>query len=97
MLPGKKELAHERKPRVFRNSQRELLEVLREHLEYQNGNLLVVERFGDAHWKDGNVKVFVKLKIFNEAELDRVTLSSLQEDVPDLVQNVLDKRRSSGS
>lgn len=66
-----------------------MLEEIREHLEYQNGELLLVERFDDIRRKDGSVQILVNWKGFSENELDWVDLTLLKEDVPVFVPEFL--------
>ena len=60
------------------------------HLEYQKGELLVIEMFEDIHERQGQVELEVKWRGFDKAENDWISLDILQEDVPDMLAEHLD-------
>ena len=68
-----------------------------EHLEYQTGELLVVESITDIRRNRGIVELQVKWRGFTEDESDWVPISSLREDVPELVTEYLEELPSSGT
>jgi len=60
------------------------------HLEYQKGELLVIEMFEDIRERQGQVELEVKWRGFDKAENDWISLDILQEDVPDMLAEHLD-------
>lgn len=97
ILTKKREEAHGRRLKFFRNSSYEVDDDLLEHLRYQSGELLLVERIDDVRRMDGVIEMLVKWRGFSEDESDWVTLTTLQEDVPALVKDALADFSASGT
>ena len=70
-------------------------EEILEHLEYQTGELLVVESITNIRQKRRTVELRIKWKGFTDDESDWVQISSLLEDVPKLVNDFLEDILSS--
>lgn len=70
---------HGRRNKLFRNSDFEVTEKLREYLAYRKGEMLVEKDFLDMRRKRGTIELLVQWQDF---ETDWVTLISLQQDVP---------------
>lgn len=97
MLTKKKEEAHGRRLKFFRNSSYEVKDELMEHLQYQSGELLLVERIDDVRRADDGVELLVKWRGFSDDESDWVSLQTLREDVPVMVQEALKFFADSGT
>ena len=97
LLDGKRTEVHGRRLKLLRNKDYEVSEEILEHLQYQTGEPLVVESFTEITRPQGIVEIQVKWRDFTEDETDWVQLSSLLEDVPQLVPEYLEKILSSGS
>lgn len=67
------------------------------HLCYQTGEHLNVESFLNIRCNEGQLELQVKWRWFEEDETGWVSLSSLQEDVPEQVQDYLNELASSGT
>jgi len=85
LLSSKKEEVHGRRLKFYRNKDFEVSEALKDHLSYQQNELLVIERYDDIRRYHGDVELKVKWRGFSEDEQDWVSLSTLREDVPALV------------
>lgn len=88
LLSGEKEESRGRRLKLCRNSDFEVTEELKEHLAYQDGELLVVERFEDTRRNAGTVELQVKWRSFTK---------TLREDFPVMLQEYLDYVGSSGT
>ena len=97
LLNKKKELAHGRRLKFFRNSDLHITEEIKEHLEYQENELLVVEDFEDLRATDNGLEVRVKWQQIDEAESDWVSYDSLKDDVPQLVDEFISDIKKSGT
>ncbi len=97
LLTGEREEAHGRRLRFFRNSSFNVTEELRHHLAYQKGELLIVEEFTGIRRKGTEFELRVKWRGFPEDESDWTSLSTLQEDVPDMVRDYIAELRTSGT
>lgn len=82
-------MAHGRRLKHFCNSKFEVTEDLLHHLDYQKGELLVIDRFSDIRKRYGQVECLLKWKVFGEEENDWLAEQLLPEDVPDLFQEYL--------
>ena len=87
---GRKFTSLGRRLKLFRNADYEITEDTLNHLEYQKGELLVIEMFEDIHERQGQVELEVKWRGFDKAENDWISLDILQEDVPDMLAEHLD-------
>lgn len=81
LLSGKREDAHGRRLKLFSNSDFNVTEEMTEHLRYQEGELLHVERFDDIRSASGNVDLLVKWCRLHSDESDWVSLETLRDDV----------------
>ena len=97
ILTGKTEEAHGRRLKLFRNSDYQVGEDLLHHLAYQQGELLVIEKFLGIRSRRGTTELEVKWKGFTRDETDWVSVDTLQEDVPVLLQEYLTELKSSGT
>lgn len=97
LLTGKKEFAHGRRLRFFRNKYFEVTEEVKEHLLYQEDELQVVESFDDIRSSNGRIEILVKWKGFSEDETDWVEIDILREDVPVLLREFIDDIRRTGT
>ena len=89
LLDGKKSEVHGRWLKFFRNKDYNVTEELLDHLSYQQGELLMIDHFVDIRRKQGDTELLVTWRGFPADESDWVTLSSLREDVPILVEEYL--------
>ena len=97
LLTGERQESHGRRLRFFRNSSFQVTEELREHLSYQKDEMFVFEEFTGIRHKWPNLELRVKWRGFLDDESDWTLLWSLQEDVPQIVEDYLSELRSSGS
>ena len=84
---GTKSEVHGRRLKFFRNKDLDVTEELLDHLVYQQGELLVINQFIDIRRMQGDTGLLVTWRGFTSDESDWVSLSSLHEDVPELVKN----------
>ena len=89
LLTCEKEEAHGRRLKFFRNKDYRVTEELKEHLSYQQNELLVIERFDNIRRNHGNIELEVKWRGFTDEETDWVAYSTLTEDVLVLVKECL--------
>jgi len=97
LLTSKKEEAHGRRLKFYRNKDYEVTEELKDHLSYQQNELLLIERFDDIRRNKGDIELQVKWRGFSEDEQDWVSLSTLREDVPVLVEEYLSDIKDNGT
>lgn len=97
LLTKERSVAHGRRLKLFRNKDFSVTEDVLEHLEYQRGELLVIESFEDIRLEAGRVECLVKWKGFSSEENDWLTAESLSEDVPDLFQEYLEEVSKNGT
>lgn len=81
--------AHSRRLKHFGNSDFEVTDDVLHHLDYQKGELRVIESFDDISDKDGQIKWLVKWKGFWQDENDWLSESLLRKYVPDLFHEYL--------
>ena len=70
LIDGKTYTAHGRRLKLFRNSDYEVTEDILHHLDYQRGELLVIESFENIHDKQGQVELELKWRGFHSNEND---------------------------
>ena len=97
LLTGSKEQVHGRRLKFFRNASFGVTEELKAHLEYQEGEMLVVDRIDDIRNNQGRVEALVVWKGFGPEETDWVEVESLHEDVPVLLEEALESFAESGT
>lgn len=97
LVSGKREEAHGRRLRFFRNSSFNVTEELLNHLEYQAGELYLIEEFTGIRRKGTQFEIRVKWRGFPETESDWIKYSSLQQDVPDLINEYINDLARSGT
>eukprot|EP00173_Palmaria_palmata_P004670 Plantae.Rhodophyta-Palmaria_palmata.ctg6820.p1 GENE.Plantae.Rhodophyta-Palmaria_palmata.ctg6820~~Plantae.Rhodophyta-Palmaria_palmata.ctg6820.p1 ORF type:complete len:184 (+),score=28.29 Plantae.Rhodophyta-Palmaria_palmata.ctg6820:45-596(+) len=97
LLSGAEEKVHGRRLKFFRNSSFEVTEEVQENLDYQQGELLVVESIDDIRRKDEKVELQVNWKGFGKEENDWVRLDLVKEDVSVLVKEALETLSESGT
>lgn len=97
LLSGEEVESHGRRLKMFRNKDFEITEELKDYLRYQQGELLVIDRFDDIRERQENVELLVKWKGFGEEESDWVEYASLKEDVPTLINEYLNEIASDGT
>ena len=68
LLNQKTQLAHGRRLKFFRNSELNITEEIKEHLQYQDNELLVVEDLEDIIMTDNGLEKRVKWQGFSETE-----------------------------
>eukprot|EP00171_Calliarthron_tuberculosum_P012252 IDg12252t1 len=68
LLTAKKELAHGRRLKFFRNKDFEVTEELKDYLAYQSDEIFVIDRFDDIRKQAGKIQVLVAWKGFNKDE-----------------------------
>lgn len=97
LLTGKRQDAHGRRLKFFRNKDFEVSEDVRNHIAYQENELLVIEDLEDIRKTADEVQLLVKWRGFESEENDWVSLPSLREDVPELVQEYLQTAAKEGT
>lgn len=97
LLTQKKELVHGRRLKFFRNSDFEVSEEVKQHLEYQQNELMVIEEMVDIRTQNKVVEILVKWQGFHEDESDWVSFESLSEDVPELLTEFIEDLKKSGT
>ncbi len=97
LITGRKEDAHGRRLKFFRNSTFEVTEEVRNHLAYQENELLVIESFDNLRRRNGNIELLVRWKGFGHEEVDWVSIATLKEDVPVLLEEFLTDIAKSGT
>ena len=97
LLTSEREESHGRRLRFFRNSSFKVTEELRQHLCYQRNELHSVEEFTGVRKKGADLQLRVKWRGFPEDESTWTNLLSLQEDVPDMVNDYLEDLKKSGT
>ncbi len=90
LITGKKEEAHGRRLKFFRNNNFDVSEELKDNLAY---NLPVIERIEDIRRKDGGLHLLIKWRGFDESENDLFSLASLREYSPVLVSQFTPETR----
>lgn len=78
-----------RRLKFFRNSSFEICEEIPEHLKFQTGELLTMERLLDIRRINGTVDIMVHWKGFDDCEQEWVDMKSLSEDLPEVVRSFL--------
>ena len=73
--------AHGRRIKLFRNSDYKITQDILHHLDYQRGELLVVESFENIRDKQGQIELEVKWRGFYSNENDWLSIETLKEDV----------------
>ena len=91
------EEVHGRRLKFFRNRDFNVTEKLRDHLLYQQDELLVIERFEGIKQESGEISCEVKWRGFSSDENDWVSIDILREDVPVMIQDFKKELMSSGS
>jgi len=97
LLSGERNEVHGRRLKLFRNKDYNVTQEVLDHLQYQQGELLVIKEFHGIRKIDGQVELLVEWKGFTDSEKDWVAYPSLKEDVPELVQEYIDELKQSGS
>ena len=97
LLNQKTQLAHGRRLKFFRNSELNITEEIKEHLQYQDNELLVVEDLEDIIMTDNGLEKRVKWQGFSETESDWVSYDYLKEDVPELIEDFISNLKISGT
>ena len=83
--------------KLFRNSDYEITEDVLNHLDYQKGELLVIESFENIRERQGHIELEVKWRGFESAENDWLSLEVLREDVPEMLSEHLEEISASGT
>ena len=94
---GIKSTSHGRRQKLFRNSDYEITEDVLNHLDYQKGELLVIESFENIRERQGHIELEVKWRGFESAENDWLSLEVLREDVPEMLSEHLEEISASGT
>ena len=66
-------------------------------MAYQANDLLVVESFQSIRKKDCLIEILVQWKGFDKNESNWVSITSLAEDVPDLLKEYINDLKSHGT
>ena len=97
LLTGYTEKVHGRRLKLFQNSDYEVMEELRNHLSYQEGEYQCVQEFvGIRHVKE-EIEFQVKWRCFTLAENDWVSATSLREDFLVMFEQYVDDLLANGS
>lgn len=97
LLTHEKATAHGRRLKHFRNADFEVTTDVTHHLEYQRGELMVIESFEDVRMTDGKAECLVKWRGFSNSENDWLTAELLEEDVPELYKEYLEDLARTGT
>lgn len=97
LLSGKKADLHGRRLAFFRNKDFTVTDEVRNHLVYQQNELLVVADFHDIHQVGEQVDLLTQWRGFDSSESPWVYLTSLREDVPMLVDAYIEDARKNGT
>ena len=97
LTDGKISTAHGRRVKLFRNSEYEITQDILHHLDYQRGELLVVESFENIRDKQGQIELKVKWRGFDSNENDWLSIETLKEDVPQILSEHLSELVTSGT
>lgn len=89
IISGKKEKSHGRRLKLFRNRNFEVTEELVNQLSYQEGKLLFIEDFIGIRKLQVVIEIRVQWKGFKEDETDWVSVKTLREDVPVMLEKYL--------
>ena len=74
-----------------------MTEEVKEHLEYQAGELLVLESFDDIRQSEEDLEMLVKWQGVSDSETDWVPYDSLKEDVPKLLHEYIQSLKKTGT
>lgn len=97
LVRGDLHTVHGRRLKFFRNSDFKVTQDVCHHLDYQNGELLVIETIEDIRLIDGLVECRVKWKGFETIENDWLPIDILKEDVPELFNEFLVDMSTTGT
>lgn len=97
ILSKKSEELHGRRLKCFRNKSFQVTEEVRNHLSYQRDELLVVKEFEDIRNNDGSIEILFHWRGFPAEEAEWTSLEALQEDVPVLIKEYLEKIEKEGT
>jgi len=90
-------VVHGSRLKFFRNSEFEITEETENYLAFQDGEYCVVDEIQDINMQDGEVKLLVKWRGFDDEEPGWESLALMREDVPQLVTEFLEEIRNSGT
>lgn len=90
-------MVHGRRLRFYRNSDFEVYEEVKQHLEYQRNELMAIKEMKDIRNKDGKTDILVKWKGFHDDESDWVSVKSLAKDVINLLRVFIDDVKRTGT
>jgi len=97
LLSGNELEVHGRRLKFFRNKDFEVTEEVRNHLAYQENELLVVRSFEDIRANAGTVELLVHWRGFEKDESSWEPLDLMREDVPVLVREFIEMMNKSGT
>ena len=78
LCSGKTQEVHGRRLKFFRNKDFEVDEEVLNHIAYQTGELLVIDKFLDIRRNKATVELLIKWRGFTEDETDWITHESLR-------------------
>lgn len=94
---GKREEAHSRRLRFFKNSAFNVTEELLIHLEYQDSEAYLIVEFTWIRCKGRNFVIRVNWRGCPDIESDWMKLSNLRENVPDLIAEYINELAKCGT
>lgn len=97
IITGKLRVAHGSRIKLFRNSSFRVTEELKEHIQYQQGQYCIVDSLLDIRVKDNVTELEVQWKGFDDEDPTWVSITQLQEDIPEHVTAFIHKLKSSGN
>eukprot|EP00171_Calliarthron_tuberculosum_P005938 IDg5938t1 len=97
LITSKKEEAHARRLKLFRNKDYKVTEELKNHLAYQPDELFLIDKSNDIRKKNGVHQVLVSWKGFGIEERDWVDIDLLQQNVPNMLNSYFEDIGNNGT
>lgn len=88
---------HGRRLKLFRNKSYNVTEDVMDHLKYQQGELLVIDSFQGIRSKNSDIEILVRWRGFPISESDWVSVKTLKEDVPELLEDFIKDLSANGT
>jgi hypothetical protein len=89
LLSGKRKTVHCTRMKFYHDSSLGVAEELKNHLQYQDSTLFVIEQLLELREVRGQVQVLVKWMRFDEGENAWEPVTTILEDAPDLLRDSL--------
>jgi hypothetical protein len=89
LLSGKRKTVHCTRIKFYHDASLGVTEELKNHLQYQESTLFVIEQLLELREVRGQVQVLVKWMGFDEGENTRAPVTTIIEGAPDLLRDFL--------